>query len=289
MGSSSSESRRNIHSYISVSNMSVAMSSSSSFSTSKKICVKNHLGWEALRTEIFRFILYSTNPAEFDAQLAKVGIGAQISSIVQLYLLDLSKIPIPMLKAFLERIAKKKNSYEWISFIYKTGIKEAVPCSLPCYKKHAGAMIRVDEGGLERVNVWSMQVSFGVKPTQKKWKRSQQFVVSFTKKYRMVHETGKLPTSKLDTYAFPPELDFQMVRDGCLADLMTDEKFLHHLRYLILKGLYRLKRTKFCQKPASKNLGKKKYEVLCGARVPDGCNCCRGCFQKTFSSFLVNF
>jgi len=263
-------------------------SSSSSKKHHGQCCVSKCAGvcWRQLRKDIFAAILYSTGD-EFGSAKAPAGMAEDITSIIKLYHSDFRRIPIPMLQAFLKRIAKKKNSYEWMSFIHKSGIEEAIPNGLPLYKKDAGAMVKVDEDGMPRQNLWFLSCNFRVSCAL--GNRDKIFHVELKKTYDMAHVSDHIARSNLDTYESKPMYTLTYKREGCLTDLVHNRDFLFHLRDLILTGFKRVKQKRFCQQPGIKGrwgAKRKQYVACCGAVVPDGCDTCRGCWQKSFSDFL---
>ena len=257
----------------------------------KKHCANGNWSWKALRKNIFHAVLYSTEEDTHDGRPAKEGIDSQVMSLIRLYHADYTKLPIPMLQAFLKKIAKKKNSYEWMSFVHKHAEK-AVPAGLPRYKKENGSMIKLDDdedAGMPRLNPWKTSVNFRVTPALGKHKK--RFIVEITEQYSVVHSGDHIARVNLDTYAGCPMYRLSYTREGCLTQLLKDRNFLFHLRDIILTSLPRVKRQRFCKQPAIKGIWgakKKQYSAFCGARVPEGCDKCRGCFQKQFSDFITD-
>lgn len=264
-------------------------SSSSSKKHHKPCCVSKceTVCWRQFRKDIFAALLYSTGD-EFGAVKAPGGIAEDVTSVIRLYHADFRRIPIPMLTAFLKRIAKKKNSYEWMSFIHKSGIEEPIPKCLPLYKKDAGAMVKVDEGGMPRQCMFTLSCNFRVSCAL--GNRGKIFHVELKKTYDMAHTSDHIARSTLDTYEAKPMYTLTYKREGCLTKLVNSRDFLFHLRDLILTGFKQVKKKRFCQQPGIKGrwgAKRKQYVACCGATVPDGCDTCRGCWQKNFEDFLL--
>jgi hypothetical protein len=146
-----------------------------------------------------------------------------------------------------------------------------------------------EDAGMPRLNPWKTMVNFRVTPAL--GKRGKRFIVEIIEQYSVVHSSDHIARLNLDTYAGRPTYSMSYTREGCLTQLLKDRNFLFHLRDIILTSLPRVKRQRFCKQPAIKGIWgakKKQYEAFCGAIVPEGCDKCRGCFQKQFSDFITD-
>lgn len=264
--------------------MSLSTLNHSSQSSSKKRCARG-ITWKALRREILHAVLYSKTWA---------GIGEDIFSRVREYYADYSRLPIGMLRAILGKIAHDDNKgYEhcFLNLYYD----EKVP-DLPKYDKVRGEMVEVQEGEpagdpshrRKRRNRWQIRIVFAVLGTQPHWSRGKQFRLYCARRYDVMHWSN-LP-STMDTYAGRPSAETTFTREGNLHELIKQDAFLHHLRDLIFTCIYRLKRTRFCERivmrPRSE-AKKKQYKSFCGYTVHPGCDTCPYCFESDFKDFVT--
>lgn len=255
-------------------------SSSSHTSTSQPGCKKQCSGclnWRSLRRDIFAAVLYSTEPP--------AGATYDIYTLVKLYYADFSKLPIDQLKGMLSLIVTKKNSREQIKF-FDLNFNMPVP-KLPRYKKLSGALVETTEEGLPRLNGWRISCTFKVEPTQPKWGRDMLFIVIVSMYYKVNHYDNHLPSHYLDSYRYAPNFRMKFQREGKLHEMIEQDTFLYYLRDLILTSTYRMKRKGLCKTVKTKgSRDNRKYQVLCGGRVPEGCDICRECWRSSFKSFI---
>ena len=243
--------------------------------------------WQRLRTDIAQAILQSETPT---------GESEHILSLIKLYYADYSKLPIGMLQHYLN-IMKRSQYKDKSTFL--ADIYEDLPIpKLPAYKKVAIAeefdgeyqLVPTEQEGIPRSNKWNTEVKLLYFPTQANWKRKSFFRVEINRVYTRQHYLNSIP-SKLDCYAYRPNISFKFKREGELDDLIKNNKFLHVLRDMILTNLYKLKRTQICQEKRFKNEGHRRYQVLCGnpllySEFQSGT--CSACWRKTFKDFVKN-
>jgi len=196
-------------------------------------------------------------------------------------------LPMPMLKDTLLKLALTKNSKanksDYIMFVDEYFDRALPNIKLPFYKKQNGGLVECDKNeALPRGSRWNLEIRFDTYYPRKNSREKPFFRVHFRLVYRQQHDCLHLPRDKLDVHTNWDSVSHYFKRYGDFKELMQDDAFLGHLRYLILTQIYRLKHTNFCSRLATKGTGKRKYKGLCGAKCGQGLNTCQACLSNTF-------
>ena len=258
---------------------SSSSSTSSSSNSSNQYPAKRSAGlakWQRLRREIFEAVLYANDPVD--------GVGSDIYRLVRLYHADYSMLPMSVLKKMVTLLVSGENKKESFE-VFHCSMHMPIP-KLPNYKKENGAMVETTEEGRPRSNKWWMTCYMRTRPTQKKWKRDQLFLLEFQFTYERQHKNFRLPAECIDTYRLQPSYILTFKREGKVSDMIKESTFLYYLRDLILSGTYRMKRKTFCKNVVVKGRRKnQKYKVLCGNNVDDS-DVCVNCWRRKYMKFV---
>ena len=214
------------------------------------------------------------------------GIDADVTRIIE----DMTGhklLPMAMVKDCLFRFAKSPKSManrsDYTMFVDKY-FNRPIPPNLPFYKKdNNGGLIRCDESeALPRGSRWNLEIRWDSYYPRKNSRDKPWFRLHFRLVYRHQHDHIYMPRDKLDVHCKWGSVNHYFKRYGDFKELMQEDAFLAHLRYLLLTQMHRLKHTKFCTRLSTKGSGKKEYGGLCGSKCGQGLDTCHACLSKDF-------